>query len=62
MNRAELIALFDQSGVDLVLHGHYHNHEEYKIGNDIPVLNSGDIERYHLIKVNESGVTTSSQG
>ncbi len=62
VNRAELVRLLDQFQVDLVLHGHYHHHEEYKIGHDIPVLNSGDFERWHLIRLDDGVLTISSRG
>ncbi len=60
-NREEFIGLLNRSGVDLVLHGHYHHHEEYHIGEGIPVLNSGEIEHWHLIDSDEEGVRITSR-
>ena len=61
INRAELIDLLDRSCVDLVLHGHYHHHEQYTIGKGIPVLNSGDFTRWHEVEVAGSTVKITSR-
>ena len=55
INRTALIDLLDRSGVDLVLHGHYHHLEQYTVGRGIPVVNSGDAAGWHLIDIGEEG-------
>lgn len=39
-NKKDLLKFFEKSGIDLVLHGHYHLNEEYKKSN-ITFLNAG---------------------
>jgi 3',5'-cyclic-AMP phosphodiesterase len=52
-NRSEIVNLLSEFKVDLVLHGHYHFHESYAIEHDIPVLNSGDCEEWHMITIDD---------
>jgi 3',5'-cyclic AMP phosphodiesterase CpdA len=60
LNRNELIRLFERSQVDLILQGHYHHHAAYTAGGTMPVLNSGDCGRWHLIEIDEHGMRHTS--
>ncbi len=61
VNRTALIDLLDRNGVDLVLHGHYHQLEQYSVGKGIPVINSGDAAGWHLIDIGKEGVSITAR-
>ncbi|HNW59728.1 MAG TPA: metallophosphoesterase [bacterium] len=61
VNRAELVELLGSFRIDLVLHGHYHEHEVYQIGAAIPVVNSGGFGRWHLIEIKNASITIHSR-
>jgi 3',5'-cyclic AMP phosphodiesterase CpdA len=60
-NRSEIVDLLSEFKVDLVLHGHYHVHENYTIEQYLHVLNSGDCEQWHLIKIENGGMQIMSR-
>jgi len=51
INLPELVRILDQHQTDLVLHGHYHRQESYRIGRGVRVLNNGDFLRANLIQI-----------
>lgn len=56
-NRAETIELLKQHRIDLILHGHYHIHEEYWLSNEnLRVLNSGHYGDWSLIEIKDGEI------
>jgi len=61
LNRKEVVALLAQAGVDLVLHGHYHHQESYRLANTLRVLNNGDCRKWSLIEIRDGKIDLLSQ-
>ena len=51
-NRLEIIEIFKTFKVDLVLHGHYHFNDLYRLpGTNVNVINNGDNRNWSLIRL-----------
>jgi 3',5'-cyclic AMP phosphodiesterase CpdA len=62
VNREEIIEILTRNRIDLILHGHYHHHEQYLLDDrSLSVVNNGDNRGWSVITCIDGGITLQSK-